>query len=167
MSQLGQLINPYYDPRKNEVYEAFNLFFGNPAMEKIKNVNGFSVYMTKIHCLLGKTHRYLIVFVDQDLNPNGFSLRMEECEWISLQTRTLEENHDMKSHVFNVSRNSTLSQKIDIVSRDDEQTVYKAEVYPLIITLLNTKKNNVYQYQSKGTIISALETYQTIVSFSI
>lgn len=166
MAEYGQVINPQYDPSKNYVYKAFCDYFGDPVVTKIKNVHTYSIYMAKIHAMLGKSFRYLILFVDHDNNPNRFEKRMSECEWISLQTRTLEDRHNIKPHSYQVRKTPELSQKIHIQNRTEEQSVYNCESYPLTVTLLHTRKNNRFQYQPVGTIVSALETFQTIINFN-
>jgi hypothetical protein len=165
MAEFGEVINPQYDPSKNHVYEAFCEYYQNPVLTKIKNVNDFTVYMAKIHSLLGNAYRYLILFVHRDVNITGTEKRMNELDWVSLQTRTLEDHHDLRSHSYQVRMIPDLGQKINIETRDEQKSTYKAEKFPLIVTLLHTRKNNSYQYQPTGTIVSALETFQTIINF--
>jgi hypothetical protein len=164
--EFGQVINPQYDPSKNSVYEAFTEYFGNPVLTKIKNVDNYSVYMTRIHAMLGNAFRYLILFVDRDVNMFKTTKNMAELEWISLQTRTLEDRHDLKSHAYNARQMPPLTQKIKIQTQNEQQSTYIAESFPLVVTLLHTRKNNSFQYQPMGTIVSALETFQTIINFN-
>ena len=165
MAEYGQIINPTYDPKKNRTYEAFSRYYNNPILTKIKNVHTYSMYMTKIHAMLGNAYRYLILFTPKDSHPAGFKKGMNTCEWVTLQTRTLEDSHEIKSHRYEVISNPPLNQKINVTKRDHKQSVYEAESLPLIITLLHTRKDHTYQYHPTGTINSALETFQTIVSF--
>ena len=90
---------------------------------------------------------------------------MELLRWKSLQTRTLEDHHNIKPHKYKTELKPPLNQKINIISRNEKHSTYSTEKYPLIVTLLHTKKNHRYQYNPTGTIINALETYQTIVHF--
>ena len=166
MSEYGQIINPQYDPSKNIIYESFCDYFGNPILTKIKDVESFSVYMSRIYTMIGNSYRYLILFIKKDINRVGFTQSMKTAEWISLQTRTLEDIHDLKPHKYQAKITGELSQKVNIKSRDEKQSVYESEKFKLFITLLHTRKNFTYQYQNTGTIISCLETYQTIINFS-
>ena len=163
--EFGQVINPQYDPSKNNIYEAFTEYFGNPVLTKIKNVDNYSVYMTRIHSMLGNSFRYLILFVERDVDMFKTTKNMIDIEWISLQTRTLEDWHDLKQHTYNVRNMPPLTQKITIKTHNEKQSTYDAESFPLVITLLHTRKNNSFQYQPSGTIVSALETFQTIINF--
>ena len=90
---------------------------------------------------------------------------MSACEWTSLQTRTLEDNHNINSHSYIAKKNSFFITKNNSKTRDENKCMYEAESFPILITLLNTRKNTTYQYNSVGTIVSALETYQTIINF--
>jgi hypothetical protein len=163
--ELGQVINPDYDPRKNYVYESFTEYFNNPSMVKIKDVEVYSMYMIKIYAMLGNAYRYLILFVDKDNNKIGAKKPMSSLEWTSLQTRTLQENHDIPQHIYDVRKTDTMSQKIKINTKDDQQSTYSVETFPISVTLLHTRKNNIHQYNQSGTIVSALETFQTVIKF--
>ena len=165
MTQYGQLINPNYDPTKNDVYEAFYDYYANPIMTKIKNVEIYSMYMCKIHAMLGNAYRYIIIFVNKDTEEIGYKKYLKDCEWVSLQSRTLEEHHKLPTHTYNIKKTRELNQKIHITKRTEKESTYKCDLFPLTVTMLNTRKNNMYQYQPSGTIVSALETFQTIINF--
>ena len=166
MTEYGHIINPSYDPSKNKVYEVFCDYFNNPIMTKIKNVENFSMYMVKIHSMIGNAYRYLVIFVDIDSNIIGFKQYMKKLQWVSLQTRTLEDTHNITVHKYDTRTSlSELSQKIFVKDRDEKQTTYYCEQFPLIVSLIHTRKNYVMQYPNNGTIISAIETYQTIFNF--
>ena len=165
MSEYGQVINPHYDPSKNRVYEAFTDYFNNPLLTKIKNVDNYTVYMARIHSMLGNSYRYLVLFVERDVNMFGTTKHMKELTWISLQTRTLEDKHDLKSHTYQAEQKPPLNQKINIQNQNETKSTYNSIDFPLVITLLHTRKNNSYQYQPTGTIVSAIETFQTIINF--
>ena len=160
------MINPSYDPTKNHVYDAFVDYFNNPTLYKIKNVNEYSMYMVKIHAMLGNAYRYLIVFIPSDFEKVGTKKILQDCEWVSLQTRTLEDHHSIPPHTYPAGLRPPLDQKIKVHNRSMEHSIYKAEKFPLDITLLHTRKNHLHQYHPTGSIISALETFQTIINFN-
>jgi hypothetical protein len=165
MSEYAEIINPEYDPSKNYVYKSFSEYFNYPLLTKIKDVGDYSVYMTRIYAMLGNAYRYLVVFINKDDNSVGFEKSIEDCEWVSLQTRTLEELHNLKPHNYRSNKNPPFDDKINVVSRDERCTKYNCDNLPITITLLHTRKNNEYQYNSNGIIANALETYQTIIGF--
>jgi len=165
MSEYGQLITSSSDSSKDTIYKSFSNYFNNPIMQKIKDVEGFSMYMTKIHAMLGNAYRYLIIFVKKDSVNIGEKGYMKDFEWVSLQTRTLEDSHKIQSHHYNANRDPSLSQKLTLKTRNENQTMYEVEGLPLIVTLLHTKKNCTYQYNKTGTVVNALESFQTIITF--
>lgn len=164
--EFAEVINPSYDPKKNEVFEAFVDYFNNPLMVKIKNVSNFSMYCVKIYAMLGNAYRYLIVLTERDFEEVGFKKNLNDIEWVSLQTRTLQEKHMVHTHSYPTNLKTPLNDKINVKSRTEDSSTYKAEKLPLVITLLNTRKNNKHQYSPSGTIVSALETFQTIINFN-
>lgn len=165
MSNYGQIIDSGFEPEKISVYEAFIEYFNNPNMVKIKDVGEYTMYMTRIHAMLGNAVRYLIVITTMDVRDKGSIIKLENLNWISLQTRTLEEIHKIPSHSYIAAKKPPLNQKITLISQDEEKSTYNAETFPLIITLIHTRKNNTFQYSPSGTIVSALETFQTIINF--
>jgi hypothetical protein len=139
-------------------------YFENPILEKIKNDDSemFSIYATKLYCLLNRECRYIMIVKKFDKNPIGSKIKLKDINWISFQTRTLEIDYDVDVHNYNQNKVTTLSNYIvEKEKNDDICTVYTCNMIPNIkITLLN-KKNNIYQ--TKGTILSCLNTFQTII----
>lgn len=165
MFRYGQLIDADYDPSKNESYNALSDYFNDPSLKKLKDSNGYSMYICKIYSLLGKEQRYLIVFVVKDSTPVGHSANLSDLRWESLQTRTLEEHYDLLPHSYRAVNKPPLNDQIEVISRDENKSVYNSVKLPLVITLLHSKKNSLYQYSPKGTVVTALETFQTIITF--
>ena len=154
-----------YDPEKENLYEMFTEYFKNPVMTKLKNVEKFSMYISKLYCLLSKECRYLIVFIPEDNNNIGNKQNLESLRWESLQTRTMTEQYDIQPHGYEPVAKGPLTSKIERVDVDPEASTYMCEKFKIFITLLHTEKNTADTYQPKGTIIAALETYNTIVTF--
>ena len=167
MAEFGRPLIPGYDPKRDEIYNAFSEYFGDPLTTKTKDVNQFSVYMVRIFELLGNKNRYIVVFAPKDENPKGYVLPLRECRWDVFQTRTLVDEHKLERHRYKpLSLDETpLRQKINVALRDKKVTSYECESFPLTVTLLHTRSDNKFQYNETGTIANALETYQTIVNF--
>jgi hypothetical protein len=161
MTEYGQLIDAY-DPNKDRMYLAFIEYFNNPIMTKIKNVDSFSVYMSKTYCLLNKECRYIITFIPQDNSIIGTTEKFSTLKWISLQTRTLSDRHNLPSHSYNAVGKGPLLAKITRIKTELLSSTYSCDEFPITITLLHTEKNS-NSYQNNGNIIAALETYQTII----
>lgn len=163
MIKHGKLLLQDYDPNKIQVRNLMSDYFDNPTMTKIKDVNNYSMYATKINSGLGNSHRYLILFINTDNVDTGLTMKMSELKWISLQTRTMEENYRTTPHSYIVGKN-ILRDVIVIEDRKPECSIYSCESLNINLTLLHTKKDTMFQYGNRGTIASALETYQTIIN---
>lgn len=171
MAHYGQLID-------NEAKDFFNIkekfrallvkFFNNPIMLKLKTFNDHDMYVSEIRCLLSVQKRYVIAYAKEDGFSKGTLKRLEHINWENFQTRTLDESQLPKNlpliqHVPN--QLPGLDNVISKISSSETETVYSTNKFPLTITMLHPKKMS-YNYQDKGTIASALETYQTILTWN-
>lgn len=164
MEQYGTLLDDF-EPEKNELYESISSYFNDPKMTKTKNKDGYSVYMCKTQCMLGGSCRYLIALTEQDQNNINTSAKLSEIRWDSFQTRTLEDSYpNVNTCGYFPQKKGPLTIGIEKIGENNDTTTYKCEKYNITVTLMNGK-NTVY-YQNKGTVIAALETYNTIISFN-
>jgi hypothetical protein len=164
MANYGQLIDAY-DPTRDSMYLAFAQYFNNPTMTKIKNVDGFSVYMSKAYCLLNKECRYLVTFIHVDGASIGTTEEFCTLKWVSLQTRTLADRHDLPAHAYTAVGRGPLLAKIVRTNTGSNSSTYSCEAFPLTVTLLHTEKGS-NAYQDNGNLIAALETWQTIITIN-
>lgn len=164
MSQYGELIG-VYNPVHAQIYEEFSKYFNHPKMTKINDDNGYSVYMTKTYCLLSTECRYIVAIIPKDSVPVGATEKLIELPWVSLQTRTLPINHKIPSHSYTPTRAGFLNKVIDRTVKQENSSTYSCAELPITITLLYPR-NNSTEYQNKGTIPAALETYQTIITLN-
>lgn len=165
MAQYGELLNAY-EPEKDALYSYFDNYFNHPVMTKIKNVSDLSVYMSKTYCLLTNECRYIVTFVRQDYNPVGTKKELKSLSWVSIQTRTLGDKHDLPPHDYQPKAIGPLNKKIVRTKQTNEASTYRCEGLPLTVTLLHTKSDTDAEYQEYGNVISALETYQTVVTLN-
>ena len=109
-------------------------------------------------------YRYLVAVVRKDTFSIGGTKELDEIKWSSLQTRTLADWHDLKVHLYIPRRIPDLDKKISLTSSNDKVYTYKTEGLPIKISLLS-KSNSGADYAQTGTVVPALETYSTIVSW--
>ena len=163
MAQYGQLLGAY-EPEKDSIYKYFDDYFGNPIMSKVKNVGGLSMYMSKLYCLLTNECRYIVAMVKQNSSPIKTSKALKEMSWVSLQTRTLADKHDLPPHNYHPVNKGPLQKLITRIQVTEKASTYHCKDLPIVVTLLHTKPESKQEYQPRGTIISALETYHTIIT---
>jgi hypothetical protein len=158
MSQYGQLLDSF-EPDKEKMYKSFDDYFNHPTMVKIKDANNHSMYMSKTYCLLSNECRYIIAFVIQDQMPVWTQESLLTLQWVSLQTRTLADNHKLPPHGYQPRREGPLNVTINRTKVTPESSTYTCKDLPLTVTLLHGAS----EYQDRGNIIAALETYSTII----
>ena len=171
--QYGQPLEEF-SPEKDYVYSLFTQYYNDPTMSKIKDVKEYSFYMAKIYALLGVEFRYLVAICHKDNLPIGTTEKLSNLRWISFQARTLPDDHKIDWHSYTPSR-TELGKKIELQHHDDRQYIYKVEELPIkVILLARKRKVNIIEpdiaraldYNKTGTVITALETYQTIVELN-
>lgn len=153
----------FFDPIKTSMYQIFSQYFGNPPMTKVKNVDNYSMYIVKINAILSIEYRYIIIFVIKNNDEIGSKKLLHELDWISLQTRTLQDEHKVETHSYTPQRLPGLNKTISLIKKDKNQYLYSVDTFPLSLVLL-PKKNSENEYNSNGNLIMALETYQTIIT---
>lgn len=164
MSQYGKVLG-IYDPEMENMYNTFTNYFNNPELTKTKDENGLSMYMGKLYCLLSNECRYIVVLCASDLNAIGAKVKLQDIEWMSLQTRTLPKKNDLYPVSYTAPRDTPfLTTIINRVNVTDEASTYHCNSYPVVVTMLHTKKNTKDDYKATGTISAALETFQTIIT---
>ena len=150
-------------------------YFKNPKTTKVKDTDEHSIYVCKLYCLLNRECRYIIVTIMKNESPVDTVEELSNLKWIVLQTRTLMDAYKniTISHGYEPVAKGPLTAvitKVDVIpakgdSKNLGASTYKCAEIPLKVTLLHTSKNTADTYQKKGTVINALETFQTIVTF--
>lgn len=166
MAQYGEVLQEidYQEPVRNQMYKDFNNYFNNPVLSKQTSPDGVhSMYMCKSYSLLSNECRYIIVFVLDDTSPNGTEKNLIDLKWVSLHTRTFLHKEGIKMHGYNPQMSGPLTAPIIRKKVEKEHTIYSCDKYPITVYMLHTNKKTADDYQPRGNIISALETYNTMI----
>ena len=155
----------FSNPIKEYIYQMFADYYDNMKMTKIKDDEKFSIYMARLQCLLLNERRFLIVVVPRDQFPPSYQQELATLRWVSLQIRNLEEEYPLSPQSYQMKRTPEFQRRLKVLERNTEVTTYKVEDLPCHISLLHTR-NNEYEYPNEGSLISALETFRTIIQFS-
>ena len=147
-------------------------YFGDTIMTKLKqspethNKPSYSLYYAKIGCMLCVEDRYIIAVTEQDPYNIGFQQRLSELNWISFQTRTIEKSPgQLKTQQLKSKSSQIITDKIKSYEKREDRNVYMALNVPLKVELLYTKDDD--NYSDSGTIQSALDTYNCVLTFTI
>jgi hypothetical protein len=149
-----------------QLHDALCEFFEQPVMSKKKNIDGFSMYVSQIYCLLSNEYRYIIAFVNEDVFPAGYVQPLSNLKWNSIQTRTLTENFNLPRHNYIPKRKPgfILDSQIKRTKFENGSSEYSCERLPEFkINLIHTS-NDINDYQPDGSLVRAIETYQTIIT---
>jgi hypothetical protein len=168
-----------YSPHKETVYKLIENYYDNPKMVKVEDIpdknsinggnNGKSIYACKIFSLLSVDNRYIIAITPKDDLPIGFMKYLKDIEWECFQTRSIRDYpHKFKnSHKYSLNvakKTGDYLAPFHVRSRTKDACEYVSNDLPLLITLLNSGKS-IYTFGNEGTLISALETFNTILTF--
>ena len=163
MEKYGKIYDSSVLINTSEIQELICDYFDNPVMTKIKNNDKQTIYMTKIKTLLLNKQRYLVASVPLNKLNIGDKKNLQDLNWDSFQTRTLDNNYNIEKHSYQANYKN-LKQSISIINRNDKISEYKCNELNAKIYLLHQKKNNLYEYSDKGNLKAALETYNTIIT---
>jgi hypothetical protein len=164
MNQYGQVINPFYDPVKDSVYKSFAYYFDNPNMTKLREDAGNDVYAAQTPCHLSNSYRYLLLTCERTQDKIGDTTALENLKWNSLQTRNLFMKYEVNTFLYQPKRVEPFNAVITRKKGDDTIYTYENEDLPFLVSLL-PKNKRANEYNSKGTVISCIETYETIITF--
>lgn len=154
----------FSDPVKEHTYQLFTEYYDNMTLCKVKDENNFSIYIARLQCLLLNEQRYLIALVPRDQFPPTYRQKLETLRWISLQIRNLEEIYDLEPQSYQMKRTPDFQRRIKISERTPDVSTYTMDDLPVQVSLLHTRGQE-YEYPNEGSLISALETFRTIIHF--
>jgi len=154
----------FSDPVKEYVYQLFTEYYDNMTLHKVKDDDKFSVYMARLQCLLLNEQRYLIAVIPRDQFPPSYQKKLENLRWVSLQIRNLEEEYSIQPQSYNMKRTQDFQRRIKVETRNENVTTYNVQDLPIKLSLLHTRGHE-YEYPNEGSLISALETFRTIIHF--
>lgn len=165
MAQYGEYLN-VLNPR-DEVYQIVDNFFDRPVLTKTGDEGDFSLYMCKIHSLLALEKRFLVAILPLDNFPPGFQVPLADLKWVSFHITKLEHppnNVRFIPHRYVVKRAAEYQRRISLFNRDSEASYYDVDLLPIVVTLQHGKKSP-YSFQKEGTLLLAMETFSTILTF--
>jgi hypothetical protein len=149
---------------KDETYGAFVDYYGDLKMKLVKSESQWVVYGARVHSGLN-INRYIFAIVPAT-SAMGVETSLENLDWVSLQTRSTMDTHNVPVHhlYLDDNRKKVLSDIITVVDRNNDATNYITANLPIKITLLHDKKkNNHLQYPDKAFLYQALESYNCVI----
>lgn len=154
---------------KLEIYKAITDIYKSFQMTKTSQFDSFGVYKARVECYVCSDIRYIVAVVENDNDPIGTIKPLTELNWISFQTRMTKDQNEFKrfnmfARTYTLPPKSILNDRIKKIGETREKTVYETENLPLNVEILHISENDTFT--DKGTIIAALELYQTVITFT-
>lgn len=164
-------INIYQE--RATVHKGMSDYFGDVIVTKCKEIPGthnspaYSIYYARIGCLLCIDDRYIVIIVEGTSYPVGHQTYLSGLNWTSFQTRTINKppNKDLKTQSAKSKITPVVASKIKLSEKRSDRYVYFADSVPVKVELLFTKNDD--SYAEFGTIQSALDTYNCVISFTL
>jgi hypothetical protein len=171
-----------YSPHRETIYNLITNYFDNPKMVKLYDTEpqrgpdgnrgnsggseGKSVYGCKIYSLLSVDNRYIIAIVKKDTLPINFNVHLKDLNWECFQTRSIRDYpYKFKSsHKYSIKKSAEYMIPFYVRSRTQDASEYISQEANILITLLNSGKS-IYTFGNEGTLVSALETFNTVITF--
>lgn len=157
---------------KLSIQGAIVKYFGDAVVTKVKQTPhthykpSYSLYYAKIGCMLCVEDRYIIVVVEDDPYPLGSQEYLSQLNWISFQTRTIDKPPaQLKTQQVKSVLHSLLTDRIRLTEKKQDRNVYMSHTLPVKIELLYTGEDD--SYSESGTIQSALDTYNCVLTFTV
>jgi hypothetical protein len=149
--------------QRDSVYELLSSYYENPILYKIKNINSAqSMYGVQLPCFLLNEKRYLIAITQYDDREQ--KKHLDSLRWSTLMIRALQDEslQFLPVHNFSIKRDDRYKITLRLKSRAKDITIYEEDSGLFEVSLLHTR-NNEFEYPNEGTLVSALETYQTLI----
>lgn len=157
---------------RTNIQKAMVDYFGDVVVTKCKEIpesnisTSYSVYYARIGCLLCIDDRYIVIIVVGKSYPIGHQTYLSSLNWTSFQTRTINKPpRELKTQTSKSKITSVISSKIKVAEKKDDRFIYFTDAAPIKVELLFTKDDD--SYADFGTIQSALETYNCVISFTL
>lgn len=150
---------------KDEIYELILNYFGDVDMTKYKENGIHSMYICKVHSYLRKNFRYLIATITQDNAQKGAITKLSRLKWVAIQTRTLDEHIPCIEISYEIKKSRPYNTSITRQNKNNKMSNYITLQFPNLVISLLHNTDSINEYPDRGTLVAAIETYRTILSF--
>lgn len=173
----------------SKFHEAISSYFPI-KLTKIQDIlidnKQYTQYIGKLYCNLCTEIRYLVAIVPRDIMEIGTQVHLSKLNWICFQTRTTNDRDDEFSsleltpqHISDSKNLPFLKTEINITNKTQDRSIYtiNSNAFSFYrIELLHTfpKKDvsdyehsnskSISEYTSKGSILSAINTFQCVIT---
>ena len=154
--------------KKTNTYNAIADYFNGFTMTKTEVHGKYSIYKSVVQCLLCIGVRYIVAIVSDDNSPIGTRKMLSNLKWESFQTRSSNDDIEVKKygltkHSYSKPDQTILDDNIKLIKRNNFSDVFMADNLPIQVEILKDKEDE--HISEHGTISSALELFSTVITF--
>lgn len=148
--------------------QKINDVYSNFIMTKVGQYENYGIYKALVDSYTAGPSKYIVAIVPNDVTPLGGQKPLSALKWESFQARSttsiLKEFNNMEVHPqsYRITQENNVSDNINLIDERRTHYIYVAENLPLKIEILKMKPEDVFS--ERGTVTSALELYQTVVT---
>ena len=157
------------DPVDDKMYISglMTAYFDNPKLTKIEDKeNGLSIYAGRVRSGLIVNRKYLFVFATSDNYPIGTQVSMSNLNWVSIQTRTLQKEIKCGNIDYSIKKSAPYNGTVTLKEKTDTHYTYTSQDLPKLSIILLVDNSNVFEYPTRGTITSCIETFNTLIYYN-
>ena len=167
-----------YSPFIPDVYENITAYFDNPIMYRLPddaaNFATDSIYVVRVSYPLNLENKIVMAVVPRDHYSVGTSRPMRDLQWKSISTFYTNKYSSVPAYQYVPKRDAFSGQKISLANKYPNFSEYllsNTSFYPIKIILYHKEpipfNSDRQEYADTGTIASAIETYNTMLSLNI
>uniref|UniRef100_A0A6C0HEA9 Uncharacterized protein n=1 Tax=viral metagenome TaxID=1070528 RepID=A0A6C0HEA9_9ZZZZ len=145
----------------NNVYDSF-------VMTKVGQYQDMGIYKALVNSLLAGPSRFIVAIVPNDSTPMGSEKMLSSLRWVSFQTRTTDNiakefnGVQVYPQTYSINSQNNISDPVNLIEEKRSHFLYLPENLPIRIEVLKLKEDD--SFARKGTVSSALELYQTVLT---
>jgi len=145
----------------NNVYDSF-------VMTKVGQYQDMGIYKALVNSLLAGPSRFIVAIVPNDSAPMGSEKMLSSLRWVSFQTRTTDNiakefnGVQVYPQTYSINSQNNISDPVNLIEEKRSHFLYLPENLPIRIEVLKLKEDD--SFARKGTVSSALELYQTVLT---
>ena len=155
---------------RESVRRAIAETYDGMIMTKTQQHATFGIYKAAVEMSSGCDPKFIAVIIANDSYPIGSQVPLARLPWISFQTRitkdaSLEFNgFNLPEQSYYINKRNILFDRIELVNEiPGEKYIYIPDHLPLEIQIFIQREGE--SFSKESTVISALELYQTVITF--
>ena len=153
---------------QNMIRQKINNVFSNFLMTKVEQFNEYGIYKALVDALTTGDSKYIVAVVPNDNLQIGSERLLSSLNWVCFQTRTTDNvrrefnNIEVYPQSYFINSSNNVADPVKLVDEKRTHFLYRPDNLPLKIEVLKLSGSD--NFASRGTVLSALELYQTILT---